>query len=146
MVNKVILVGNLGADAEVRTLESGVKVARCRLATSERVKRNEEWVDHTEWHSVVLWRNLADVVDKYTKKGSRIYVEGVLRYGEYEDKDGHTQRKVEIVANEVKLLDRKEESTTAQKLPSLKEQRGQVASTKQAQIVNNNSQEDDLPF
>ena len=81
MINKVILVGNVGADPEVRTLESGVKTARVRLATTERIfnRQTQESTEHTEWHSITLWRGLADVVDKYVRKGSQIYVEGSLR-------------------------------------------------------------------
>lgn len=108
MINKVILVGNLGADPEVRTLESGVKVARLRLATTERVKQGEEWKDHTEWHSVVVWRNLADIADKYTRKGSRVFVEGKIRQGEYVDKDNIKRYTHEIFADTIKLLDRRE--------------------------------------
>ena len=81
MVNKVILVGNVGIDPEVRTTESGVKVARIRLATTERLfdRQANEAKEHTEWHTVTLWRGLADVVDKYVRKGTQIYVEGRLR-------------------------------------------------------------------
>ena len=78
MINKVILIGNVGADPEIRTLESGVKMARIRVATTERIYNREaqESRDHTEWHSVVLWRNLADVADRFIRKGSQVYIEG----------------------------------------------------------------------
>ena len=78
MINKVILVGNVGIDPEVRTTESGVKVARVRLATTERIydRQAGETKEHTEWHTVTLWRGLADVVDRFVRKGSQIYVEG----------------------------------------------------------------------
>lgn len=78
MVNKVILVGNVGIDPEVRTTESGVKVARIRLATTERLfdRQANEAKEHTEWHTITLWRGLADVVDRYVRKGTQIYVEG----------------------------------------------------------------------
>src|SRR5699024_3016057 len=77
MINKVILIGNVGADPEIRTLESGVKMARLRIATTERIYNREaqESRDHTEWHSVVLWRNLADVADRFVRKGSQVYIE-----------------------------------------------------------------------
>ena len=89
MINKVILVGNVGIDPEVRTTESGVKVARVRLATSERYvdKQSGERKELTEWHTITLWRGLADVVDRYVHKGSQIYVEGRLRTREWVDKD-----------------------------------------------------------
>ena len=81
MVNKVILIGNVGVDPEVRTLESGAKVARVRLATTERLfdRQANETKEHTEWHTITLWRGLADVVDRYVNKGSQIYIEGRLR-------------------------------------------------------------------
>ncbi len=111
MINKVILVGNVGADPEVRTLENGVKVARVRLATTERIfnRQTQETKEHTEWHSVVLWRGLADVADKYVRKGSQIYVEGVIRSNEWTDRDGGKRSGIEIVANDLKLLGRKSE-------------------------------------
>lgn len=78
MVNKVILVGNVGIDPEVRTTESGVKVARVRLATTERLfdRASNETKEHTEWHTITLWRGLADVVDRYVRKGTQLYIEG----------------------------------------------------------------------
>lgn len=113
MVNKAILIGNVGADPEVRSLESGVKVCRIRLATTERVRKDDGWGDHTEWHNVVLWRGLADVADKYIRKGSRIYVEGPLRSNEWTDKDGNRRVTIEIIASEMKLLDRRAEGDVA---------------------------------
>jgi single-strand DNA-binding protein len=109
MINKVILVGNVGADPEIRSLESGVKVARLRLATTERIynRQTQETKEHTEWHTVVLWRGLADVADKYVRKGSQIYVEGSLRSNEWTDKEGNKRYGMEIVANDMKLLGRR---------------------------------------
>lgn len=113
MVNKAILIGNVGADPEVRSLESGVKVCRIRVATTERVRKDDGWGDHTEWHNVVLWRGLADVADKYVRKGSRIYVEGPLRSNEWTDKDGNRRVTVEIIASDMKLLDRRADGDAA---------------------------------
>ena len=112
MVNKVILVGNVGLDPEVRTLETGVKVARVRLATSERIfnRQTNETTEHTEWHTVTLWRGLAEVVDKYVRKGSQLYIEGSLRTREWE-RDGVKHYATEIVADEMKLLGRRPEGT-----------------------------------
>lgn len=109
MINKVILVGNVGADPEIRTLESGVKCARISLATTERVynKEKKESKDITEWHNVTLWRGLADVADKYVRKGTQLYIEGKLRTREY-DKNGVKCYATEIVAEELKLLGRRE--------------------------------------
>ena len=110
MINKVILVGNVGADPEVRTLETGVKVARVRLATTERIfsRQTNESTEHTEWHTVTLWRGLADVADKYVHKGSQIYIEGRLRSREWEQ-DGQKRFGIEIVADEMKLLGRRQD-------------------------------------
>ena len=109
MVNKVILVGNVGIDPEVRTIESGAKVARVRLATSERLfdRQANETKEHTEWHTITLWRGLADVVDKYVRKGSQIYVEGRLRTREWTDKDNQKRYTTEILADDMKLLGRR---------------------------------------
>ena len=111
MVNKVILVGNVGIDPEVRTIESGAKVARVRLATTERLfdRQANETKEHTEWHTITLWRGLADVVDKYVRKGSQLYVEGSLRTREWTDKDGQKRYSTEILASDMKLLGRRAE-------------------------------------
>lgn len=109
MINKVILVGNVGADPEVRSLDNGAKVARIRIATTERVyiKEKNETKENTEWHSITLWRGLAEVTDKYIRKGAQIYIEGKLRTREYE-KNGVKCYATEIVADELKMLGRKE--------------------------------------
>lgn len=164
MLNKVILIGNLGADPEVRTLESGVKVARIRIATTERVKQGEEWKDHTEWHSIVLWRNLADIADKYLRKGSRVFIEGKIRQGEYVDKDNIKRYTHEIFADTLKLLDRREGEQHSNTEPGGREmsstvrgiqeaaQRGDTLAARQGKQVYNPElpplpdSEDDLPF
>jgi single-strand DNA-binding protein len=110
MINKVILVGNVGVDPEVRSLETGVKVARVRLATTERIfnRQTNETTEHTEWHTITLWRGLAEVVDKFVRKGSQLYIEGRLRSREWEQ-DGQKRYATEIVADELKLLGRRAE-------------------------------------
>lgn len=110
MVNKVILIGNVGMDPEVRTTESGVKVARVRLATTERLfdRAANETKEHTEWHTITLWRGLADVVDRFVHKGSQIYIEGRLRTREWMDKDNNKRYTTEILADDMKLLGRRE--------------------------------------
>ena len=115
MINKVILLGNVGQDPEVRTLETGVKVARLRLATTERIfnRQTNETTEHTEWHSITLWRGLADVADKFVRKGSQIYVEGRIRSREWE-KDGQRHFGFEIVADDMRLLGRRAEGTQQQ--------------------------------
>ena len=112
MVNKVILVGNVGVDPEVRTTESGVKVARVRLATTERIynRQTNENTELTEWHTITLWRGLADVVDRYVRKGSQLYIEGRLRTREWTDKDNIKRYTTEIMADEMKLLGRRSDN------------------------------------
>lgn len=109
MINKVILVGNVGADPEIRTLDNGVKMARIRIATTERVylKEKNETKENTEWHNVTLWRGLADVVDKYVRKGMQLYIEGKLRTREY-DKNGVKCYATDILADELKLLGKRD--------------------------------------
>ena len=109
MINKVILIGNVGADPEVRALEGGVKVVRLRIATTERIynRQTQETKEHTEWHNVTLWRNLADVADRFIRKGSQVYIEGSLRTRDWTDKDGNKRYATEIVANDLKMLGRR---------------------------------------
>lgn len=115
MINKVILIGNVGADPEVRALEGGTKVARLRIATTERIynRQTQETKEHTEWHNVTLWRNLADVADRFIRKGSQVYVEGSLRTRDWTDKDGNKRYTTEIVANDLKMLGRRNDTPTA---------------------------------
>jgi len=116
MINKVILVGNVGLDPEVRSLESGVKVARLRLATTERIfdTQTNETKELTEWHTVTLWRGLAEVVDKYVRKGSQLYIEGSIRTREWTDKDNQKRYSTEILANDMKLLGRRSDKAALQ--------------------------------
>lgn len=109
MINKVILVGNVGADPEVRSLESGVKTARVRLATTERFtnRQTNESTEQTEWHNIIFWRGLADVVDRYVRKGSQIYIEGSIHYRDWQGSDGQRHFTTEITASELKLLGRR---------------------------------------
>lgn len=104
-VNKVILIGNLGRDPEVRHLESGASVASFSIATTESYKdRNTgERRDVTEWHNIVLWRGLADIAEKYLKKGSTVYIEGKLRTRSWE-KDGVTRYTTEVVGDQMTML------------------------------------------
>ena len=105
-VNKVILVGNLGKDPEVKYTPSGVPVAKFTLATNERYKdKAGEWQERTEWHNIVAWQRLAEIVGEYLKKGSKVYIEGRLQTSSWEDKQsGEKKYKTEIVANDLVLL------------------------------------------
>lgn len=104
-VNKVILIGNLGKDPEVRHLESGASVANFPIATTESYKdKSGNRQDQTEWHNIVLWRGLADISEKYLKKGSQVYIEGKLRSRSWEDKEGNTRYITEIVGDQMTML------------------------------------------
>lgn len=111
-INKVILVGNLGKDPEVRTLESGAVVAKFPLATTESYRnKNGERVETTEWHNIVIWRGLAEIAEKYLRKGSRVFVEGKIRTRSWEDKDGNKKYITEIEADNMMMLDTKSTSS-----------------------------------
>lgn len=161
MVNKVILIGNVGIDPEVRTTEGGVKVARVRLATTERMfdRAANETKEHTEWHTITLWRGLADVVDKYVRKGSQIYVEGRLRTREWMDKDNNKRYTTEILADTMNLLGRRSDNPASdnssqssygqQQAPAQTSAYGQPAATPQprpAAPAVPAEDPDDLPF
>lgn len=107
MVNKVILVGNLGGDPEFRQLESGSRVVRFSLATNESYKdKTGQWVQNTEWHTVVAWGFTADYVNNNLNKGAQVFVEGKLTHRKWQDKDGQNRYSTEVEAQTVKMLDR----------------------------------------
>jgi len=113
-VNKVILIGNLGKDPEIRSLESGVKVASFSLATTESYKNKEgQRVEQTEWHNIVMWRGLAEVAEKYLKKGSQIFLEGKIRSRSWDDKEGNKKYTTEIIADTFTMLGAKKEGAPA---------------------------------
>ncbi|MGH8575507.1 MAG: single-stranded DNA-binding protein [Gammaproteobacteria bacterium] len=105
-INKVILIGNLGAEPEVRYMPSGQAVANVRLATNEswRDKETGENQERTEWHAVVFFGKLAEIVKEYLHKGSQVYVEGRIRTRKWQDRDGHDRYTTEIVANDMQML------------------------------------------
>jgi single-strand DNA-binding protein len=104
-LNKAILIGNLGQDPEIRTIPSGARVAQFSVATTRRWNgRDGQQQEKTEWHRIVVWEKLVDIVEKWVKKGDRIYVEGEIEYRQYEDKDGVTKYMTEIRAREIILL------------------------------------------
>lgn len=113
-VNKVILVGHVGHDPEVRYIESNTPVCNLRIATSEVYKnKNGDRVSNTEWHTVVLWRGLAEVAEKYVRKGSQIYIEGKIRTRAWDDKEGNKRYSTEIVADVLQLLGKREDTQSA---------------------------------
>jgi single-strand DNA-binding protein len=110
-VNKVTLIGNVGKDPEIQTLEGNLVVAKFPLATTENHKdKNGNTVSNTEWHTVVLWRGLAELAQKFLHKGSMIYVEGRIRYRNWEDKDKIKRTSTEIVADNFVMLDKRKEN------------------------------------
>lgn len=145
-VNKVILIGNLGADPEVRHLQNDVTVANFNLATSETYKDRQtgEKREVTEWHRVVVWRGLAEVVEKYVKKGSKVYVEGKLRTRKWE-KDGIERYTTEIMADNLTMLDRP--ASAAAPAPATAAHSGSAAQPARAEEpMPVNPGDDDLPF
>jgi single-strand DNA-binding protein len=107
-VNKVILVGNVGKDPEIRYLEGGTAVCSFPLATSESYRnRDGEKVTNTEWHNIVLWRGLAEIAERYVKKGAQLYIEGRIRTRSWDDKEGNKRYTTEVIADNMQMLGRK---------------------------------------
>jgi single-strand DNA-binding protein len=106
-INKVILIGNLGADPETRAMPSGMTVANIRIATSEnwKDKQSGENKERTEWHNVAMFGRLGEIAGEYLKKGSKVYIEGALRTRKWQDKSGNDRYTTEIIANEMQMLD-----------------------------------------
>lgn len=151
MINKVILVGNLGRDAEVRTLESGAQVARITVATNESYRdKNNEWQTLTEWHDVVLWRNLAERAEQNFKKGNLVYIEGKLSHRKWKDKEGNDRYTTEVIASVARSLERKEGGNRggyADNFPTSADE--PAGFTRQAERVSpdvSQMEDDDLPF
>ena len=138
-VNKVILIGNLGKDPDVRTLESGTKVANFPLATTESYKnKSGERVDQTEWHNIVLWRGLAEVAENYLKKGNQVFIEGKIRTRSWEDKEGNKRYTTEILGDNMTMLGSRRDMDYSETKDSKA-----VSQTDAAEPA---SQDDDLPF
>ena len=114
-INKVILIGNLGGDPEVRYTPSGVAVAQFNIATSEEWKDKDsgEKRERTEWHRIVAWRRLGEICGEYLSKGQQVYVEGRIQTNTWEDKEGNKRYTTEIIANTVQFLGRRESSESA---------------------------------
>ena len=111
MINKVILIGNVGKDPETKQVGE-TKVSSFSLATSEKQKKNNEWIDVTTWHNVKVWGKLSDVVEKYVKKGSMLYLEGKINNGSYDNKDGVKVYFSEVVVFSLQMLSKKEKEET----------------------------------
>ncbi len=152
MINKVILVGNLGADPEIRSLESGAKVARISVATNENYQdKNGEWQKLTEWHNVVAWRGLAERAESYLKKGQMVYVEGKLNTRKWQDKEGNDRYSTDVVARVLRSLERRESTGGGENrnFPKANDEfPTSKIENKPASTASNMSavEEDDLPF
>lgn len=153
-VNKVILIGNLGQDPEVKYMPNGNAVANITVATSEswKDKNTGEQVDKTEWHRVVFFRRLAEIVGEYLKKGSKIYIEGKLQTRKWQDKNGADHWTTEVIANEMQMLDSRgggssdfnqNQGAPSQSAPQSGQQSG---SSQAAPAPMNNDFDDDIPF
>lgn len=150
MINKVILVGRVGADPKIRTMgESGVKTARLRLATTEKWynKEKNETEELTEWHNVTLWRNLADVADKYVRKGTLLYIEGTIHYRKWQDNNGVERQMTDITANTMQMLNKVEDAPKPepQYTPVQYPTPGVIRVEETEQVIDN-TEADDLPF
>ena len=111
-VNKVILVGNVGKDPETRYLDEGIAISKFPMATSETYKnRDGERVSTTEWHNVVLWRGLAQVAEKYVKKGTQLYIEGRIKTRSYDDSEGNKKYITEIVGDQMQMLGKRQDDS-----------------------------------
>lgn len=143
-VNKVILVGHLGKDPEVRHLENGVNVASFSLATTETItNKSGERQDLTEWHNIVVWRGLADVAEKYLRKGKLIYLEGKIRTRSWEDKEGIKRYTTEVVADTFTMLGKKDDNASG---PSSSPSPSKTEMPSASEFVNDSDGADDLPF
>ncbi len=119
-VNKIILVGNLGADPETRYLPSGDAVCNIRIATTDRVrdKASGDYKENTEWHRIVFFGKLAEIAGQYLKKGRQVYVEGRIRTSKWQDKEGNERYTTEIVANEMTMLGDRSQPTEPARVPA----------------------------
>jgi single-strand DNA-binding protein len=144
-INKVILVGHLGKDPEVRHLDGNVSVASFPLATTETYTKDNKKIEQTEWHNIVMWRSLADVAQKNLSKGKLVYIEGKLRTRSYEDKEGHKRYSTEVVAESFKVLGRNTDFENRQAIqtttPAESEPKEEVVEAYKKDIS-----EGDLPF
>ena len=150
MINKVILVGNVGRDPEVRYLDNGVVVAKFPLATSETyTNKNGDRITNTEWHNIVLWRKLAEIAEKYVKKGHPLYIEGKIRSRSYDDKDGNKRYITEIVADNMQMLGKKSddggEASSSAGMPQ-EGPKEDLSNGMDANTMAPDSGDDDLPF
>ena len=150
-VNKVILVGNVGKDPETRYIDESTAITKFPLATSETYKnKSGERVSNTEWHNVVLWRGLAQVAEKYVKKGTQIYLEGRIKTRSYDDADGNKRYITEIVGDQLQMLGRKPDDGSATSAGTSQAQaspanQGQTSSANQGQAQTPSTNQEQTP-
>lgn len=147
-VNKVILVGNLGNDPEIRVLENGAKLARLSIATSETYtdKQTGERRELTEWHNVTVWRKMADLAESFLKKGSKIYLEGKLKTRSWQDENGQTRYATDISGDYFTMLSPKPSSENQNAGPYTQESPKKPISSVSDDLLNDDDDSDDLPF
>ncbi len=145
-INKVILVGHLGKDPEIRYLEGNVSVASFPLATSESFNKDGRKVEQTEWHNIVMWRGLADVAAKYLSKGKLVYIEGRLRTRTYEDKEGIRRYTTEVVAENFTLLGRRSDFEPSNPNAALSAEKKAELKVEEVTFEENKDDVDPLPF
>ncbi len=148
-LNKVMLIGNLGADPEVRYSPNGMAVANVRLATNEswRDKESGETQERTEWHRIVFFGRLAEVVKEYLHKGSQIYIEGRLQTRKWQDKDGQDRYTTEIVANDMQMLGARSGTASFDNAPAAEAEPGtERSSAKKSNDPADEDFDDDIPF
>jgi len=145
-LNKVSLIGRLGRDPEIRYFESGTAKASFPLATSESYTNKEgQRVENTEWHNIIFWRGLAEISEKYLKKGSLVFIEGKLRTRSWDDQDGNKKYITEVEGNNLIMLDKAPNSdSTASEAGKIATNETQVA--QESSTTKKDSPEDDLPF
>ena len=149
MLNKAMLIGNLGADPETRYMQDGTCVCNIRIATTERFKdRNGERQDRTEWHRVVLWGKLGEIANQYLHKGSQVYIEGKIETRKWQDRDGNDRYSTDIRAREMKMLSGKGEGAPRSSTPAEKPAQSAPADDPfaDAPAFNDVPVDDDIPF
>jgi single-strand DNA-binding protein len=144
-VNKVILVGHLGKDPEIRHLDNNVSVTSFPLATSETYNKDGRRVEQTEWHNIVMWRGLADIAAKYLRKGKLVYIEGKIRTRHYEDREGIKRYATEIVGESFTMLGRKTDFEGPATASHEDQDKGDTVDFKENNRTEDN-EEEDLPF
>jgi single-strand DNA-binding protein len=142
-VNKVILVGNVGKDPEVKYTPTGTPVAKFSLATNEKYKdRSDEWQERTEWHNILAWQRLAEIVGEYVKKGAKLYIEGKLQTSSWEDRESGTKKyRTEIVARDLVLLGSQQNGGDTEDRSNRNGDQRQSAYASSAEIT-----DEDIPF